>query len=56
MDLREYSNEDLMQSLVAEIAKSTAELKSAQSDLDKISGRLRFALAVLHIVKERKED
>lgn len=56
MDLRDFSNEDLIKSLEAELAKSTAELKSAQSDLDKISGRLRFALTVLHIIKERKED
>ena len=53
MDLREYSDEDLIKSLEAEIAKSLAEIKSAQGDLDKINSRLKFALAVLHIIKER---
>lgn len=56
MDLRDYSNEDLIRSLEAEIAKSLSELKSAQGDLDKINGRLRFALAVLHIIKDRKDE
>ena len=53
MDLRDHSNEDLIKSLEAEIAKSLAEIKNAQGDLDKINSRLRFALAVLHIIKER---
>jgi hypothetical protein len=56
MDLREHSDEDLIKSLEAEIAKSLAEIKSAQGDLDKINSRLRFALAVLHIIKERYND
>lgn len=54
MDLKDYSDDDLIRSLEAEIAKSLSELKSAQSDLDKINGRLRFTLAVLHIIKNRK--
>lgn len=55
MDLREYSDEDLIKSLEAEIAKSLAEIKTAQGDLDKINSRLRFALAVIHILKEHKD-
>lgn len=55
MDLREYSDEDLIKSLEAEVAKSLAEVKSAQGDLEKINSRLRFALAVLHTLKDRKE-
>lgn len=54
MDLRDYSDDDLIKSLEAEIAKSLSEVKSAQGDLDKINGRLRFALAVLHILKDKK--
>jgi hypothetical protein len=53
MDLRDHPTEDLIKSLEAEIAKSLAEIKNAQGDLDKINSRLRFALAVLHIIKER---
>lgn len=55
MDLRDYSDEDLIKSLEAEIAKSLAEIKTAQGDLDKINSRLRFALAVIHILKEHKD-
>ena len=55
MDLRDYSEADLIKSLEAEIAKSLAEVKSAQGDLDKINSRLKFALAVLHIIKDKKE-
>ena len=55
MDLEDYSKEDLLKSLEAEIAKSLGELKCAQGDLDKINGRLRFALAVIHILKGKKE-
>jgi hypothetical protein len=56
MDLRDHSNEDLIKSLEAEIAKSLAEIKHAQGDLDKINSRLRFTLAVLHIIKDKKEE
>ena len=55
MDLRDYSDADLIKSLEAEIAKSLAEIKTAQGDLDKINSRLRFALAVIHILKEHKD-
>lgn len=55
MNLEDYSNEDLLKSLEAEVAKSLHEIKSAQGDLDKINGRLRFALAVIHILKDTKE-
>jgi len=55
MDLRDYSDEDLLKSLEAEVAKSLNEIRTAQGDIDKIKGRLRFALAVIHILKD-KED
>jgi hypothetical protein len=54
MQLEDHSEEDLLKSLEAEIAKSLSELKSAQGDLDKINGRLRFSLAVLHIIKQNR--
>lgn len=56
MDLRDYSEEDLIKSLEAEVAKALSEVKSAQGDLDKINSRLRFALAVLHTLKGKKEE
>ena len=55
MELKDHSDQDLLQSLEAECAKSLAELRSAQSDLDKINSRLRFILAVIHILKDRKD-
>lgn len=54
-DLEDYSRDDLLESLEAEVAKSLNELKEAQSDLNKINGRLRFSLAVIHILKGKKE-
>ena len=55
MDLENYPKEDLLKSIEAEIAKSLGELKCAQGDLNKISGRLKFALAALHIIKDKKD-
>jgi len=56
MDLNDYTEDGLLKSLEAEIAKSLNEVKSAQGDLDKINARLRFALAVLHTLKDKKEQ
>ena len=55
MDLRDYTEPELIKSLEAEIAKSFNELKCAQGDLDKINARLKFSLAVLHTIKDKKE-
>lgn len=56
MDLNDYTEEGLIKSLEAEIAKSLNEVRSAQGDLDKINARLRFALAVIHTLKDKKEQ
>lgn len=56
LDLNDYTDEELLNSLEAEIAKSLGELRCLQGDADKINSRLRFALAVLHTVKERKDQ
>ena len=56
MDLRDYTEPELLKSLEAEIAKSFNELKCAQGDLDKINARLKFSLAVLHTIKDKKEE
>jgi hypothetical protein len=55
MDLQDYSDEDLLKSLEAEVAKTLNEIKSAQGDIDKIKGRMRFALAVIHILKDKRD-
>lgn len=54
MDLESYNDSDLLKSLEAETAKALSEVRTAQSDLDKINSRLRFILTVIHIFKERK--
>jgi hypothetical protein len=56
MDLDRYTDGELLQSLEAEIAKALNELRCLQGDADKINGRLRFALAALHTIKDKKEQ
>lgn len=53
MDLNDYSKEDLLKSIEAEVAKSLHELKCLQGDADKVSARLKFTLAALHIIKNK---
>lgn len=55
MDLQDYSSEQLLASLEAEIAKSLNELRCLQGDAEKISARLRFVMAALHIIKNKKD-
>lgn len=56
MRLEDYNNIDLIDSTVAEIAKSLNELRCLLGDADKISARLKFALATLHIIKDKEEQ
>jgi len=53
MNFNDFNNEDLLKSIEAEVAKSTNEIRHAQDDLDKATNRLKFALAVLHFVRDR---
>ena len=56
MELHDYTDDELLKSMEAEIAKSLGELRCLQGDADKINSRLRFALAVLHTIKERRDE
>ena len=57
MDILKTKNDlELLQSLLAEVAKSTNELKCARSDLTKAQGRLAFALACINDLLDREED
>jgi hypothetical protein len=47
---------ELYQSLVAELAKATAELRTAQSDLEKANSRQKFSLMLLNKLIERNKD
>lgn len=53
MDFNNHTVEDLLTSLEAELAKSLSEVRHAQDDLDKANSRLRFAVALLHNIKNR---
>jgi len=54
MDIKSYTDEELLRSIEAEIAKCTNELRCLQGDADKLSSRLRFALLAIHVIKDRK--
>lgn len=53
MDLNDKSAQDLLKGLEAEAAKALNEVKESQGNLEKISNRLRFVLAVIHILKAK---
>jgi hypothetical protein len=56
MDLERFTDEELLQSIEAEVAKALNELRCLQGDAGKINGRLRFALAAIHEIKDKKEQ
>ena len=45
----------LLRSLLAEVAKSTAELRCAKADIEKAQSRLHFTVAVLNQLIQRQE-
>lgn len=48
--------EELTQSLLAELAKSTNELRCAKDDLAKVQSRLSFVLALVNTLIRRQGD
>lgn len=57
MDLIEKkSTQDLLRSMLAEVAKAKNELACAQMDIKKATNRLGFSLLVLNKLINRKED
>ena len=57
MDILDQKTDDeLLRSLLAELAKSNNELKCAKQDLEKASGRLSFVLAVTNTLINRTGD
>jgi hypothetical protein len=51
--LQDKSDQELHQSLLAEIAKSTNELKCARADIEKAQSRLQFCLAAVNQLLSR---
>jgi hypothetical protein len=50
------SDKELLESLIAEIAKATNEIRCARGDIDKAQGRIKFILVVAHTLIERQGD
>jgi hypothetical protein len=57
MDLLENkTDKQLLESLVAEIAKASAEIKCARGDIDKAQSRIKFLLVLAHELIYRQKD
>lgn len=52
--LQTKSQQELLQSVLVEVAKATNELRCARGDIDKASSRLSFSLAVLNELLQRE--
>jgi hypothetical protein len=50
------TDREILESLIAEAAKATAELKDAQADIDKAKNRVKFTLMLAHKLIDRKKD
>lgn len=50
------SNDELLKSLVAELAKAKNELNCARGDIDKINSRIAFLLVVANTLINRQGD
>lgn len=57
MDLLDNkSDQEILQSIIAEIAKCTNELKCARGDIEKAQSRIKFLLVLAHTLIERQGD
>jgi hypothetical protein len=50
------TDKQLLESLVAEVAKATNEIRCAQGDIDKAQGRIKFLLVLAHTLIDRQGD
>lgn len=50
------TDDEILQSLIAESAKATAELKDARADIEKVQKRIQFILMLAHKLINRKKD
>jgi hypothetical protein len=50
------TDDELLSSLLAELAKTSHELRCAKGDLEKMAGRLSFLLAVVNTMINRQKD
>lgn len=49
------SDQEILQSMLAELAKSKAELQCARLDLDKMNSRLSFSIVLVNRLIQRGE-
>ena len=57
MDLLKHkSDQDILESILAEIAKSTNEIRCASGDIQKANGRMTFAIAAINQLINRQKD
>lgn len=55
--LDDKTDEDLIKSALAEIAKSKAEITSAENDIKKVKNRLSFLIVLTNeLISRQKED
>jgi hypothetical protein len=54
--LKNKTDQDILASILAEIAKSTNEIRCASGDIAKAQGRMTFAIAALNELINRKKD
>lgn len=54
--LDKKSDLELLQSLLAEMAKANNEIRCAQADLNKAQNRIKFLILVANILIERQGD
>ncbi len=50
------SDKELLESLIAEVAKASNEIKCAKGDIEKAQSRIRFINMVLHTLIDRQGD
>lgn len=54
--LDKKTDEELLRSLLGELAKASSELKCAKQDIDKATGRLSFLLVLTNTLINRTGD
>ena len=54
--LKDKSSANLRASMIAELAKSTNELRCATRDIEKASNRISFALVLVNELLDRESD
>jgi len=50
------TDQELLQSLIVEIAKTTNEIRCAKADIDKAQSRIKFLLVLAHTMLNRQKD